>query len=235
MADAKPPRHVALIMDGNGRWAKARRRPRASGHKAGVERVREVVEAAPELGIEVLTLYAFSSENWKRPDEEVGFLFGLLRQYIESELQTFIDNGVRLRVIGEWEQLPRDVVPMIEDAIARTATGDRLTVVIALNYGSRDEIARAAQRLAERVAKGEMTAGAIDEAAIAAELDTAGLPDPDLLVRTSGEQRLSNFLLWQASYAELVFTDRLWPDFGRAALEAACAEFSRRERRYGGL
>ena len=222
------PRHVAIIMDGNGRWAKARHLPRLAGHRAGVEAVRRVVEAAPDLGIEVLTLYAFSSENWKRPADEVGDLMGLLRHYIRSEINELHANGVRLRFIGDWERLKPDLVTMLTDAAARTAGNVKMTLVIALNYGGQDELVRAARALAG------MPVEQIDAAAIEARLDTAGLPPPDLVVRTSGEQRLSNFLLWQAAYAEFVVTERLWPDFDRAALAETVAEFATRERRYGG-
>lgn len=223
------PRHVAIIMDGNGRWAKARHLPRLAGHRAGVEAVRRVVEAAPDLGIEVLTLYAFSSENWKRPAEEVGDLMGLLRHYVRSEINDLDRNGVRLVFIGNYRALKPDLVTMLEEAKARTAGNTRMTLVIALNYGGQDEIVRAAQALAREVAP-----EAIDAAAIEARLDTAGLPLPDVVVRTSGEQRLSNFLLWQAAYAEFVVTERLWPDFDGAALAETCAEFTTRERRFGG-
>ena len=223
------PRHVAIIMDGNGRWAKARHLPRAAGHRAGVEAVRRVVEAAPGLGIEVLTLYAFSSENWKRPADEVGDLMGLLRHYIRNELAELDAQGVRLVIIGDYKSLKPDIVTMLEDARTRTATNRRLTLAIALNYGGQDEIVRAARALAA-----EMPAAAIDAAAFEARLDTAGLPPPDLIIRTSGEQRLSNFLLWQAAYAEFVVTEHLWPDFDGAALAATIAEFASRERRFGG-
>jgi undecaprenyl diphosphate synthase len=222
------PRHVAIIMDGNGRWAKARRLPRVAGHKAGVEAVRKVVEAAPNLGIECLTLYAFSSENWKRPEDEVGYLMGLLKQYLLSEIAELDSNGIRLSFIGDYNKLSPDILNLIEGASARTAGNTRLRLVIALNYGGQDEIARAVRAV---VAAGE----SISADSIAARLDTADLPPLDLIVRTSGEQRLSNFLLWQAAYAELVFTDRLWPDFDGEALERACQTFATRERRYGGL
>ena len=222
-------RHVAIIMDGNGRWAKARHLPRVAGHRAGVEAVRKVVEAAPDLGIEVLTLYAFSSENWKRPADEVGDLMGLLRHYIRSELNELDRNGVRLVFIGDYKALKPDLVTMLEDARARTAGNSRLTLAIALNYGGQDEIVRVARALAA-----ELPPERIDAAAFEARLDTAGLPPPDVVVRTSGEQRLSNFLLWQAAYAEFVVTDRLWPDFDGAALAETVAEFATRERRFGG-
>ncbi|TRW18063.1 isoprenyl transferase [Glacieibacterium frigidum] len=226
---AAGPRHVAIIMDGNGRWAKARHLPRVAGHRAGVEAVRRIVEAAPDLGIEVLTLYAFSSENWKRPADEVGDLMGLLRHYVRSELAELHRNGIKLLFIGNYKALKPDLVTLLEDARTRTAGNTRMTLVIALNYGGQDEIIRAAQALAREVAP-----DAIDAAAFEARLDTAGLPPPDVVVRTSGEQRLSNFLLWQAAYAEFVVTERLWPDFDGAALAETCAEFTTRERRFGG-
>lgn len=228
-ASTAGPRHVAIIMDGNGRWAKARHLPRVAGHRAGVEAVRRVVEAAPDLGIEVLTLYAFSSENWKRPADEVGDLMGLLRHYVRSELADLHKNGIRLIFVGNYKALKPDLVSMLEDARVRTQANTRMTLVIALNYGGQDEIVRAAQALAREVAP-----EAIDAAAFEARLDTAGLPPPDVVVRTSGEQRLSNFLLWQAAYAEFVVTERLWPDFDGAALAETCAEFTTRERRFGG-
>ncbi|QXQ08171.1 isoprenyl transferase [Sphingosinicellaceae bacterium] len=222
-------RHVAIIMDGNGRWAKSRHLPRVAGHRAGVEAVRKVVEAAPDLGIQFLTLYAFSSENWKRPADEVGDLMGLLRHYIRSEIAELDGNGVRLMFIGNYKALKPDLVAMLEDAKRRTEHNTGLTLAIALNYGGQDEIVRMAKALAAEVAP-----DAIDAAAIEARLDTAGMPAPDLVVRTSGEQRLSNFLLWQAAYAEFVVTERLWPDFDGAALAEVVAEFATRERRFGG-
>lgn len=222
-------RHVAIIMDGNGRWAKARHLPRVAGHRAGVEAVRRVVQAAPDLGIEVLTLYAFSSENWKRPADEVGDLMGLLRHYIRSELSELHANGVRLEFIGDYKALKPDLVTMLEDARRRTCDNRGLRLAIALNYGGQDEILRAARRVAA-----EVPADQIDAAAFEARLDTAGLPPPDLVVRTSGEQRLSNFLLWQAAYAEFVVTERLWPDFDGTALAEMVAEYATRERRFGG-
>ncbi len=227
-------RHVAIIMDGNGRWAKARRLPRLAGHRAGVEAVRRVVEAAPDLGIEVLTLYAFSTENWKRPAEEVSDLMGLLRHYIRTEIAALHKNGVCLTFIGNYKAMNADLVKLLEEAKARTAGNTRLTMVMALNYGGQDEIVRAVQTLAADVAAGRMAADGIDIAALGDRLDTAGLPPPDLVLRTSGELRLSNFLLWQSAYAEFVVTERLWPDFDRAALAEAVAEFATRDRRYGG-
>ncbi|MEM8827490.1 MAG: polyprenyl diphosphate synthase [Pseudomonadota bacterium] len=219
-------------MDGNGRWAKSRRLPRVAGHKAGMDAVRSVVDAAPKLGIEVLTLYAFSSENWKRPQEEVGFLFGLLKTYLLGEIAELDANDVRVQCIGDWRALPAELVTLLEGAITRTANNRGLTLVLALNYGSRDELVRAVRKA---VATNGHDSHAIDADMIDAALDTAHLPAPDLIVRTSGEQRLSNFLLWQSAYAELVFTETLWPDFDGAALADACAAYARRERRYGGL
>ena len=219
-------RHVAIIMDGNGRWAKARHLPRAVGHQRGVEAVRTLVGAARERGLEAMTLYAFSTENWNRPQDEVAALMGLLRHYIAADIEEFAQNGVRLQIIGDYGKLPGDVVKMLEDALARTAGNTGTTLAVALNYGSQDEIVRAARAAAAE--------GAITAEAIAANLDTAAMPPLDLLIRTSGEVRLSNFLLWQAAYAELWFTDVLWPDFTPAHLDEALAAFARRERRYGG-
>lgn len=226
--DRRSGLHAAIIMDGNGRWAKQRHLPRLAGHKAGVEAVRRVTRAARALGIEALTLYAFSSENWRRPAEEVGDLMGLLRLFIRSDLAELARENVRLRVIGDWRALAPDLVQLIEDATARTARNTGPILAIALNYGAQAELAAAARRLAER-------GQPIDEAAIEAELDTADLPPLDLVIRTSGEQRLSNFLLWQSAYAELLFVDALWPDFDAAALADAVAIYGRRQRRYGGL
>lgn len=232
-SEAAPPAHVAIIMDGNGRWAKARGLPRTAGHRRGVEAVRETLKAAIELGISYLTLFGFSSENWKRPADEVSDLMGLLRYYLRGELAELHRNGVRLLCIGDRRRLAPDIVGLIEQAEAQTAANTRLTLVIALSYGSRDELVRAARDLARDAAEGRLDPAAIDEERFARRLFTAGIPDPDLVVRTSGEQRLSNFLLWQCAYAELVFVDCLWPDFGRAELAAAVEEFRRRERRYG--
>ena len=228
-------RHVAIIMDGNGRWAKKRMLPRFAGHKAGVEAVRRTARAAQEMGLEALTLYAFSSENWKRPESEVSDLMGLLRRFILADLAEFEANRVRLKVIGNYRALDPSLVAMIDDAIARTADFGPTTVAVALNYGSQDELARAAQTIARKAAAGEITPDAIGPDAVATELDTAGLPPLDLLIRTSGELRLSNFMLWQAAYSELYFTDTLWPDFNGDTLARALEEFGRRERRYGGL
>ena len=220
------PRHVAIIMDGNGRWAKKRMLPRAMGHKKGVETVRKIVQAAGELGLDTLSLYAFSSENWKRPEDEISDLMGLMREFIKSDLDEFAANNVRLKIIGNYKALAPDIVDMLEESIKRTQGNSRTTLVVALNYGSQDELVRAARAAA---ADGEITAQSLE-----AHLDTAGLPPLDLLIRTSGEQRLSNFMLWQAAYAEFWFTDTLWPDFSKDELARALDEFARRERRYGG-
>ena len=221
------PDHVAIVMDGNGRWAKKRLLPRVAGHKAGVEAVRNIVRAAGDMGIEAMTLYAFSSENWKRPEDEVNDLMGLMKRFILSDLDEFAANDVKLKVIGNWRALAPDVVALIENALERTSGNKRTTLAVALNYGAQDELVRAAQAAA--------ATGEISEAAIAAHLDTADMPPLDLLIRTSGEVRLSNFLLWQSAYAELYFTDILWPDFKPADLQAALDHFARRDRRYGGL
>jgi undecaprenyl diphosphate synthase len=218
-------RHVAIIMDGNGRWAKRHHLPRAMGHQRGVEAVRRVVRSLKDTGLECLTLYAFSSENWKRPEEEVGDLMNLMRKFIKSDLPEFIANDVKLKIIGDWRGLAPDIVAMLDDALEQTAKGSR-TLAVALNYGSQQEIARAAAKAA--------AAGKVTVDSIAARLDTADLPPLDLLIRTSGEVRLSNFLLWQAAYAEMVFTDVLWPDFTPEHLAEALDEFANRERRYGG-
>jgi undecaprenyl diphosphate synthase len=235
-ADHSPgPHHVAIIMDGNGRWAKARGLPRVAGHRRGADAVRRVVRGAGELGIPVLTLFAFSTENWTRPADEVNDLMGLLRHYLRNELEELHKNGARLRVIGNRAGLAPDIVRDIADAEKMTHANGRIDVNICINYGARDEILQATRSLARHVAAGELSADAIDETRFEQELLTAGVPDPDLLIRTSGEQRISNFLLWQCAYAELVFVDTLWPDFGKDHLEQAVAEFRRRERRYGGV
>jgi undecaprenyl diphosphate synthase len=231
----RPPQHVAIIMDGNGRWAKARGLPRAAGHKQGAEAARRAVRAAGEAGVACLTLYAFSSENWRRPAEEINDLTGLLRFYIGHELDNLHREGVRIRVLGDHRAFAPDVARMVDDAIARTAGNQRMTVAVALNYGARGELVRVMQSLGERIAAGDLKPPQIDEALIDAQLDTSGLPALDLLIRTSGEQRLSNFLLWQAAYAELIFTDTLWPDFDGDSFRSALDEYARRERRYGGL
>ena len=233
--DGAVPRHVAIIMDGNGRWAKARHLPRVAGHKAGVEAVRRVTRAARTLGIEALTLYAFSSENWRRPEAEVGDLMGLLRLFIRSDIEEMVRENVRLRIIGDHGRFAPDLVRMVDDAVARTAGNTGPLLVIALNYGSQNELAAVARQLAEEAKAGDLDPAAIDCDLIEARLDTSDLPPLDLLIRTSGEQRLSNFLLWQAAYAELLFVDTLWPDFDAGALAEAVAAFGQRQRRYGGL
>ena len=227
------PCHVAIIMDGNGRWAARRRLPRAAGHARGAEAARATVRAAIELGIEILTLYSFSSENWRRSAEEVNDLLGLLRYYLGRELDDMHRNGVRLQMIGERDRLPADLRDRIAHAESLTAGNDAMLLQVAFSYGGRGEIVRAARRLVEDGAAGRLSPADIDETVFAGRLDTAGIPDPDLMIRTGGEMRISNFLLWQTAYAEFFFTDRLWPDFARPDLEAALAEFGRRERRYG--
>ena len=229
------PRHVAIIMDGNGRWAGQRGLPRVAGHREGVRTARETVRTAGRLGIEYLTLYAFSSENWARPPAEVEFLMRLLESSIEDELPSLVENDVRLRILGDQASLSLDVRRGIERAVRATEASRGLTLLIALNYGARQELLRAVRALARRVAEGRLSPEAIEEADIAAGLDTAGMPDPDLLIRTSGEHRLSNFLLWQVAYTELVILPLLWPDFAARDLYAAVAEFQRRSRRFGGL
>jgi undecaprenyl diphosphate synthase len=218
-------RHVAIIMDGNGRWAKKRALPRAVGHQRGVEAVRRLVRGLGPMGLECLTLYAFSSENWKRSEDEVDDLMNLMRKFIKSDLPEFVANNVKLKIIGDWQSLAPDIVAMLEDALAQTANGQQ-TLAVALNYGGQHEIARAAAKAA--------AAGEVTVESIAAQLDTADLPPLDLLIRTSGEIRLSNFLLWQSAYAEMLFVDTLWPDFEPAHLAQALEDFARRERRYGG-
>lgn len=229
------PRHVAIIMDGNGRWAQMRGLPRQEGHRRGLEALRRTVRDAGELGIEVLTLYSFSTENWRRPQTEVSFLMGLLKRFVEKDLAELNEAGVRVRIIGGRDNLAPDLRQLVEHAEASTRDNSGMTLVVAFNYGSRDEIVRAARRLAAEAAAGRIDPAAIDEARLSAQLDTHDLPDPELVIRTSGESRISNFLLWQAAYAEFVFTPVLWPDFDRAALEEALAEYRRRERRFGGL
>jgi undecaprenyl diphosphate synthase len=232
-ADAPPPVHVAIIMDGNGRWANARGLPRTIGHQRGAEAVRRAVTGATELGIGYLTLYGFSSENWKRPAAEIDDLMALLRFYLRSEIAELHRNGVRVRVIGDRERLAPDIVALIDEAEERTRSNARLNLTVALSYGGRAEIAQAARRLAEDVQAGRLDPALIDEALFARHLLTAGIPDPDLVIRTSGEKRISNFLLWQSAYAELVFLDRQWPDFTKDDLADAIREYHRRDRRYG--
>jgi len=227
------PRHIAIIMDGNGRWAQARGLPRIAGHRHGAEAARRAVTAAAELGVPYLTLFGFSSENWGRPSGEIHDLMGLLRHYLRDEIAELHRNGVRLRVIGELGRLDPDIIEMIERAEAMTRDNARITVTIALSYGGRAEIVAAVRAIAQRVQSGSLAAAAIDEDCFTRYLFTAGLPDPDLLIRTSGEQRISNFLLWQSAYSEFFFTKTLWPDFSKHDLEEAIDEFCGRDRRYG--
>jgi undecaprenyl diphosphate synthase len=229
------PPHVAIIMDGNGRWAAARGLPRGEGHRRGVEALRRTVRAAGEIGIRVLTIFSFSSENWSRPASEISELMGLLRRFIRNDLAELHSNNVRVRVIGEREGLDPEIRNLLKDAEELTRNNTGLILVVAFNYGSRQEIARAAQRLAVAVKQGKIAPEELTADLIGQHLDLPELPDPDLIIRTSGEQRLSNFLLWQAAYSELVFLPIYWPDFDRAALENALAEYRRRERRFGGL
>ena len=233
--DRVPPRHVAIIMDGNGRWASARHLPRVMGHRAGVAAVRNIVRAAAELGLEYLTLYSFSSENWKRPKTEVNDLMGLLRLYLRDDLDELHRNGVQIRVIGAKQQLDGDIVEMIQQAQERTRDNSKLKLVIAFNYGGQDEIVEAARRIAEDVATGKIEPAVVNREVFISYLATAGIPDPELVIRTSGEQRLSNFLIWQAAYSEFVFSRALWPDFGKDDLVAAINEYQGRDRRFGGL
>jgi undecaprenyl diphosphate synthase len=234
-ADPAMPRHVAIIMDGNGRWAETRGLPRVAGHQAGVEAVRRTVRAASDLGIEFLTIYSFSTENWSRPPSEVFFLMGLLRRYIQQDLAELHKNGVRIRMIGERDRVDPSLLALIDDAVTTTAGNTTLNLNICFNYGSRLEITNAARRLAVEVAAGRLSPDEITPELFDRTIDTAGIPDPDLLIRTSGELRLSNFLLWQLAYAEFVFLDAFWPDFNRDMLEQAIGQFRQRSRRFGGL
>jgi undecaprenyl diphosphate synthase len=229
------PRHVAIIMDGNGRWASARGLPRGEGHRRGVEALRKTVRAAGEMGISFLTIFSFSAENWSRPPSEIRDLMGLLRRFIRNDLAELHQNGVKVRVIGERGDLDPDIRRLLDEAEELTKHNEGLTLVVAFNYGARQEIARAAARIAAGIKDGTIDPAAIDADLVGQNLDAPDLPDPDLIIRTSGEQRLSNFLLWQAAYSELVFVPTYWPDFDRAALESAIAEYHRRERRFGGL
>ena len=228
-----PPVHVAIIMDGNGRWATSRGQPRTFGHRKGAEAVRRTIEAAVDLGISYLTLYGFSLENWKRPLTEITDLMGLLRLYLSREIDVLMKNSVRIRFIGDRSRLPADVNRLIEESETRTRANARLTLIVAMSYGSRQEIVAATRTMARAAAAGKLDPEKIDEDAFARHLETADVPDPDLVIRTSGEKRVSNFLLWQLAYSELIFIDTLWPDFARADLEEAIREFHRRERRYG--
>ncbi len=229
------PRHVAIIMDGNGRWAAARGLPRVEGHRRGVEALRKTVRAANELGISFLTIFSFSSENWSRPPSEIRDLLGLLRRFIRNDLADLHKNNIRVRVIGERDDLDPDIRNLLREAEDLTRGNDGFTLVVAFNYGARQEIARAARRLVTEVAEGRLAASAITPELLSRHLDAPDIPDPDVIIRTSGEQRLSNFLLWQSAYSELVFVPINWPDFDRSALEGAIAEYRRRERRFGGL
>jgi undecaprenyl diphosphate synthase len=229
------PRHVAIIMDGNGRWAAARGLPRGEGHRRGVEALRKIVRAAGELGIQVLTIFSFSAENWSRPATEISELMGLLRRFIRHDLAELHGNNVRVRIIGEREGLDPEISALLVEAEDLTRNNSGLTLVVAFNYGARQEIVRAARRMAKEIAVGALDANMVDTDNFARFLDAPDLPEPDLIIRTSGEQRLSNFLLWQAAYSELVFVPTYWPDFDRASLEAAILEYRRRERRFGGL
>jgi len=229
------PRHVAIIMDGNGRWASARGLPRGEGHRRGVEALRKTVRAAGEMGIRFLTIFSFSAENWSRPPSEIRDLMGLLRRFIRNDMAELHQNGVKVRVIGERGDLDSDIRRLLEEAEDLTKDNTGLTLVVAFNYGARQEIARAAARIATMIKDSSLDPSAITAELIGQNLDAPDLPDPDLIIRTSGEQRLSNFLLWQAAYSELVFVPTYWPDFDRAALESAIAEYHRRERRFGGL
>lgn len=233
-ADARWPQHVAVIMDGNGRWAKLRHLPRVMGHRKGAEAVRELVRSCKDLNIPFVTIYAFSSENWKRSATEVKDLMALLRLYLQQEIAELHREGVRIRFIGDRSRLARDIIAMIDSAEDLTRENLNLTLSIALSYGSRSEIVSATRRIAEDVRSGRLDPDGIDEGCFSGYLDTAELPDPDLMIRTSGEQRLSNFLLWQSAYTELVFVPTLWPDFDRNQLLEAIEEYQRRERRYGG-
>jgi len=229
------PSHLAIIMDGNGRWAQQRGLPRIEGHRKGVERVKECVRTAAEIGIEYLTLFSFSSENWRRPQEEIDALMSLIKRFIRQELAELHENNVRVRVIGTNHRVDPEITAMIAESHALTADNTGLHLTVAFNYGARDEIVRAARRLAEDVARGAMRPEDVDSGAIEQRLDTFGLPDPDLLIRTSGEVRLSNFLLWQLAYAELMFVEDYWPDFDREAMIRTISAFQNRERRFGGL
>ena len=229
------PRHVAIIMDGNGRWAAARGLPRAEGHRRGVEALRRTIRAAGEIGIKIVTIFSFSAENWSRPASEIGELMGLLRRFVRNDLAELHKSNVRVRIIGERTGLDPDIGRLLTEAEELTKKNDGLTLVVAFNYGARQEIVRAVQRITDEIANGRMTAAGIDMDSITRFLDAPDIPDPDLIIRTSGEQRLSNFLLWQSAYSELVFVPTYWPDFDRATLESAIREYQQRERRFGGL
>ena len=230
---SKTPEHIAIIMDGNGRWAKKRGLPRAAGHRAGADSVKKIVQSCDKLGIKYLTLYAFSSENWNRPEKEVNALMDLLEKFLKERLPEMLDDNVRLKAIGRLDMLPKNVRDELDYAIARTADNTAVTMTLALSYGGREEIVDAAKSIAKAAAAGDLDAESITNDTFSSHLYTSDIPDPDLLVRTSGELRLSNFLLWQLSYAEIVITDKLWPDFRHEELVSALVEFSKRDRRYG--
>jgi len=232
---ARIPRHVGVIMDGNGRWAEARGLPRSAGHKAGIDALRRAVRASADLGIEYLSIYSFSTENWRRPRAEVSFLLDLLRRFIRQDVAELHAAGTRIKVIGARDDLEPSLVKMLDEAEKLTAGNTKLTLVVAFNYGSKQELARAAKKLATQVAEGKLKPDAIDDAMLEAALDTYGMPPVDLLIRTGGEQRISNFMLWQCAYAEFIFVPGFWPDFDAAALQNAVDEFAARERRFGGL
>jgi undecaprenyl diphosphate synthase len=229
------PKHIAIIMDGNGRWALQHNLPRGEGHLRGVESVRRTMRACRDLGVEVLTLYCLSSENWKRPASELEFLMALLKQYLIGERQELVDNNLRLRIIGERDRIPKEVQAEMDLTVQACKNNNGMTLCLAINYGSRSEIVRAIQEIAEKVSRGQLTTEQITEQVVSEHLDTAGMPDPDLLIRTSGEMRVSNYLLWQISYAELWVTQTLWPDFDQRQLCAAIQDFAGRNRRFGGL
>lgn len=236
MADKNTiPAHVAIIMDGNGRWAKGRGLPRTAGHQEGIKRAKEIIKASAELGIQVLTLFAFSSENWNRPKGEINMLMRSLKYFLDTEVSSLHKNNIRFKTIGQRDQFPRAIVERIERAEAKTSTNSGLLLVLALNYGSRQEIVDAVKQVARSASEGTLELKELDEATFSRFLYTAGLPDPDLLIRTSGEQRISNFLLWQLSYTELYFPKKYWPDFKRLDLEKAIDVFRQRERRFGGI
>jgi len=234
-ASFNPPRHVAIIMDGNGRWAQARRLPRSHGHKVGVDTLKKTVRAAREFGIQYLTLFSFSSENWSRPEGEINELFSLLRLFIRRDLAELHKNNVRVRIIGSRQGLPADVLKLLVEAEKLTRENDAQTLVIAFNYGSRDEIANAAKLIAQKVSSGQLSIDEINPDLVSKHLHTADIPDPDMIIRTSGEKRLSNFLMWQSAYSELVFVDCLWPEFNKAMLGKCLDEYANRTRKFGGL
>ena len=231
----KRPTHVAIIMDGNGRWAQSRGKPRLFGHRAGARRVRQIVEACPDLGVKYLTIFAFSTENWKRTQAEVSGLMLLFRRYIKAETQALVENGIRVRFIGDRVKLDNKLVALMDELELATAHNDRVNLTVALNYGGRDEVARATKRLAQEVADGKLRPEDVDEETLPRFLDTYVLPDPDLVIRTSGEARISNFLLWQSAYAEYEFIDTLWPDFTPEIFASILNGYGTRERRYGAV